>query len=171
MSYYHDSTRTILDDVMYETTKDLGMAQGSESEDQDDTGNVQGYAEESYGHIQGTEKTTSQPVENDSCVRVCPQTEAHARERQLHAGFNQAPDEKGDIEGHEHHVHNKYEQDVDDPGENYQKMMEHIDDVLLYIDRSIERNTLSMTILRVTTMIGFTVLSGLMLLTWNIVSR
>jgi hypothetical protein len=172
MSYYHDSTRTILDDVMYETTQDLGMAQASKSEDQDGTGNLRGrHAEESHGHIADTEQTTSPFMAHDQYDCDCTQEDEeegwHAHEKQLRPCVDESPCEKGGIEGHEHRVHNTHEQDIDDPREQYEKMMQHIDDVLVYIDRSIERNTLSMTVLSVTTMIGFTILSGLMLLTWT----
>jgi len=157
---------------MYETSKDLGMAQEKESGDQYIAGNVQEHARESYENISDTEQRTSPTVANDACLNTSSQTErAHAHERQLYADFDKALHVQKDVEGPEQHVHERYTHDVDDTGEKYEKMMEHIDDVLSYIDRSIERNTLSMTILGVTTMIGFTVLAGLMLLTWNIEPR
>jgi hypothetical protein len=166
-TYFHDSTRTILDAVMYETTEDLGTAQANESEDQDDCGNVRGHPEESHGQIVGTGQTTSQFVANDSCARVCAQTDgAHAREKQPRPDVDTSRFDKGGIEGHECHAGKGYEKDADEPSEHYEKMMQHIDEVLVYIDRSIERNTLSMTTtLMATTMIGFTILSGLMLFT------
>lgn len=112
-------------------------------------------------------------VEHDTCDSDCSKEEEDAYPSETHAcpHMQKFCEDHGELKGNEHHMHEKGDQGIKyvevTQIDRIENVMQQIDQALLYIDNCIERNTLSMTIFTVTNMIGFTVLSSLVILTLN----
>lgn len=189
MSYYHDSSRSIMDDIIQSSPQNFGMAQEMQSEDSDDHRNVFGTDGHcAHGEVDAVGQTTHPVVATGTCALNCNHEEKTITcETRVCPSMPRSLGDKTSTEGYEHHVHegdNQNPEDIqktqdDDNYDNNETMtllvnadevMAQIDEVLLYINNSIERNTITITIFGVTTMVGFTILSGLLMLTWNIIA-
>jgi hypothetical protein len=184
MSYYHDSSRSIMDDIIQGPSQNFGMAQEMQSEDSDDHRNLfDTDGQVAHGEADAVVHTTHPVVATGTCAFDCDHEEKTiACETRVCPCMPRSLGDKTSTEGYEHPMHEGHTQDPRDTQKTQDEnkgtmtlvhadeVMAQIDEALLYINNTIERNTITITIFGVTTMVGFTILSGLLMLTWNIIA-